>query len=129
MTSMPSPLDEDPFMTTSPDLATGDIILPAHCGTAVAEDILARLVITSDQEQDIHINAAAVESIGQGVMQLLVAAHIDAKRVGQAFTIEAPSPAFLERVRSCQLAATLELPEPTPTGVEDKHALVEDAQL
>lgn len=108
-----------------PDTA-GEIILPAHCGTAAAEDILARLVIASDQEQDITINAAAVESVGQAVMQLLVAAHIDAKRVGQHFAIEAPSPAFLERIRACQLAGALELPEDAPVEDGEHNANLED---
>ncbi|MEN9932556.1 MAG: hypothetical protein RIS17_1129 [Pseudomonadota bacterium] len=85
------------------------IALPPVCSTAKAEDVMARLVIASDQERDIAIDAAAVDSIGQAVFQLLVAARIDARRVGQRFHIRQPSPAFMERASACQLIAALGL--------------------
>lgn len=83
------------------------IVLPPHCGTAAAEDLLARLVIASDREQDITVDASAVESIGQAIMQLLLAARIDAEHMDQMVTIMDPSPAFMERVDLCRLSDAL----------------------
>lgn len=78
--------------------------LPAHCTTVTAEDLHVRLVLASDLDSEIAVDASEVESVGQAVLQLLVAARVEAGRNGQAFVIKNPSAAFVERVQSCRLA-------------------------
>lgn len=83
--------------------------LPAHGTTVTAEDLRVRLVLAADLDDAIEIDASEVESVGQAVLQLLVAARAEAAGAGQAFRIVSPSPAFTDRVTRCQLAATLGL--------------------
>ncbi|WP_298675659.1 STAS domain-containing protein [uncultured Sphingomonas sp.] len=57
----------------------------------------------------IAVDASAVENIGQAVLQILVAACAEARGAGRAFAIIDPSPAFVERVTRCRLAAAVGL--------------------
>lgn len=81
--------------------------LPAHGNTVAAEDLKVRLVLAADLDEEMRIDASQVESIGQCVLQLLVAARAEAERQSLEFQIVNPSPAFVERVAGCGLAETL----------------------
>jgi len=83
--------------------------LPAHGTTVTAEDLRVRLVLAADLDDAIEIDASDVESVGQAVLQLLVAANAEAASAGQAFRIVNPSPAFTERVNRCHLAVAIGL--------------------
>jgi len=96
-------------MPLQPDLMVegGPVRLPAHGTTVTAEDLRVHLVLAADYEGRTEIDASGVESVGQAVLQLLVAARIDADANGQAFAILNPSPAFVDRVTACRLAGAL----------------------
>lgn len=81
--------------------------LPVHGNTMAAEDLKVRLVLAADLDEQMHIDASQVESVGQCVLQLLVAAHAEAERQSLEFEIINPSPAFVERVVGCGLAKML----------------------
>ena len=68
-----------------------------------------RLVLAADLDDAIEVDASEVESVGQAVLQLLVAANAEAASAGQAFRIVNPSPAFTDRVNRCHLAAAIGL--------------------
>lgn len=93
-------------MQQPPDLSGDDrsLKLPAHGTTTSAEDLRVRLVLAADFDGEIVVEASEVESIGQAVLQLLVAARAEAKNAGQPFHIANPSGAFIDRVVACQLA-------------------------
>ena len=101
MNSTPSPSDV---------AMDGAIRLPAHGTTVTAEDMRVRLVMAADFEGRTVIDASEVESIGQAMLQLLVAAHRDASQSGQPFAIQDPSPAFVQRVVASRLADAIGLP-------------------
>ena len=83
--------------------------LSSHATTTTAEDLRVRLVLCSDFDGEMVIDASQVESVGQAVLQLLVAARLEAAVHGQPFAIQDPSNAFLERVNACRLSAALGL--------------------
>ena len=88
----------------SMDAAT-PVRLPAQCNTAAApalHRVLADAVATG---LPFAVDAGEVESIGQSVLQLLLAARAAAP----ALTIDPVSPAFAERVRALQLGPALGL--------------------
>ena len=78
--------------------------LPAHGTTVTAEDLRVRFVLAADLDDTIEVDASQVESVGQAVLQLLVAARAEAAANGQRFRIANPSQAFVNRVNSCRLA-------------------------
>ena len=84
--------------------AGGPLRLPAHGTTVVAEDLRVRLVIACDLDAEVVVDASEVESVGQAVLQLLIAAREEALRNGQTFAISNPSPAFVHRITACGLA-------------------------
>lgn len=94
-----------------PDDPTEDrsLRLPAHCTTVTAEDLRVRLVLATDLDHRIEIDASQVASIGQAVLQLLLAARAETERAAQPFAILQPSAAFLERVAACGLLQPLGL--------------------
>ena len=88
----------------------GQIDRNAIEGCAVRDDQVQRNSAGLHIRDDvIEIDASEVESVGQAVLQLLVAARAEAASAGQAFRIVSPSPAFTDRVTRCQLAAALGL--------------------
>ncbi len=91
--------------------------LPAHCTTVIAEDLRVRLVLAADLDQRIEGDASQVASIGQAVLQLLLAARAEAERAAQPFAIVQPSAAFLDRVGACGLLPALGL-EPCGGSVQ-----------
>ncbi len=93
-------------------LAIGDdrsLRLPAHGTTVTAEDVRVRLVLAADLDGAMVIDASQVESVGQAVLQTLVAARNEALLTGQTFTIANPSPAFIDRVTRWNLADAIGL--------------------
>jgi len=106
---MDSALPDDPAEDRS-------LRLPAHCTTVSAEDLRVRLVLAADLDGRIEVDASQVESIGQAVLQLLLAARVETQRAAQSFAILQPSGAFLDRVRACCLAEPLGL-EPQEGGL------------
>ena len=94
---------------SEPVAETGPVHLPAHANTVAAEDLRVRLVLAADFEGQTEVDASDVESVGQAVLQLLVAARAEARRNGQSFVVSNPSPAFVERVSSCRLAEAIGL--------------------
>ena len=83
--------------------------LPAHGTTAIAEEWHPRLAAAADAGDAIAIDASEAETIGQAMLQLLVAARADALGHDRAFTITNPSRAFSDRVTGCALAQSLGL--------------------
>ena len=102
MTSQPNQPDLDP--------APGGIVeLPAHGVTVTAEELKVRLVLAADFDNGIMVDASAVESVGQAVLQLLLAARAEAETAGTRFHIQNPSPAFLARIEALGLSDRLGL--------------------
>ena len=91
--------------------AAGPLALPAHGSTVVAEDLRVRLVLASDVEGDIVVDGADVESIGQAVLQLLIAGRDEAERGGHTFTIANPSAPLRARLNACGLGEMFGLEE------------------
>lgn len=87
----------------------GRIRLPANGGTVAAEELRVRLVLAADVDGRIEVDASEVESVGQAVLQLLVAARAEAEANGQTYLILNPSRAFTDRVTGCRLAAAVGL--------------------
>jgi anti-anti-sigma regulatory factor len=87
----------------------GPIRLPAHCSTVTADDLRVRLVLAAELGDGIAVDASEVESIGQAVIQLLIAARAEAEREGGTLTIDHPSPAFADRLARCGLADAIGL--------------------
>ena len=96
-------------MQSQPDLAPElvdddrSLRLPVHGTTVTAEELRVRLVLAADLDNEMEVDASEVESVGQAVLQLLVAARAEATRNGQPFRIVNPSPAFADRVARCRL--------------------------
>jgi anti-anti-sigma regulatory factor len=94
------------------DVDTGGLVsLPTHGSTVVAEDLRVRLVMASDGDGDVVIDGSEVESIGQAVLQLLIATREEARRNGQAFSIANPSQPLRQRLSACGLSALFGLEE------------------
>ena len=85
------------------DHAPGVIRLTGHGTTATAEDLRSELVLASDGAGT-AIDASEMYSVGQAVLQVLVAAHNDALLHGRPFHFTATSDAFADRVTCCLLA-------------------------
>ncbi len=92
-----------------PDAEGGALRLPAHGTTVTAETLRARLLAAADVEDAVEIDASQVESVGQAVLQLLVAARAEAAHGRHYFRIANPSPAFVDRVNRCRLAGAIGL--------------------
>lgn len=76
--------------------------LPAICNTAAAADLHTVLVEACAGGTRVEIDASEVESLGQAVIQLLVAAAADAdSRKTPVVVIVRPSAAFAKRVAAC----------------------------
>jgi len=83
------------------DAVEGAVKLPAHCTTTAAAGLHASLLAGA-----LTLDASEVESVGQAVLQLLVAARAEA---GEDFAIVNPSPAFVDRITNCRLAEAVGL--------------------
>ena len=97
-------------MTSTQQPPDGDadfVLLPANCGTIVAEELRNRLVLAADCDAGTVIDAGAVQTVGQAVLQLLASARADAIGSGRGFRFAAMSEAFAERVTTACLADLL----------------------
>lgn len=84
--------------------------LAANASTVTAADLRARLLAAIDGPGgDVRIDASGVASVGQAVLQVLVAARAEAASAGRGLTFIEPSPAFLDRVAACRLGDALGL--------------------
>lgn len=95
-------LPHSPPEAGAPSGATA-IRLPAQCGTAAAPEIHRALVEAAAGGAPLAIDAGEVESLGQAVLQLLLAA----RTAVPALTIAPVSPAFADRVTALRLAPAL----------------------
>ena len=91
--------------------AGGPVALPPHGTTVLAEDLRVRLVLTSDIEGDIVVDGSEAESIGQAVLQLLIASREEAERNGHRFSIANPSQPLRQRLSACGLSTLFGLEE------------------
>lgn len=94
-----------------PDTAPepGVIRLTGHAATVTAEHLHAELVRAADGAATTAIDASELLSVGQAVLQLLIAAREDAVQHDHPFHFTAASAAFSDRVRDCQLAESIGL--------------------
>lgn len=79
--------------------ATDTIQLPPRCSTASADDMLSALLASRTRDVSVAIDASRVKSIGQAVLQILIAARTDCARRGRSFAIVDPSTEFLAAAR------------------------------
>ena len=93
------------------DSACGIVALPVSATTVCADDLRVELVTAIDAYDAVEIDASAVETVGQAVLQLLVAAQAEAERAQTACRIVHPSAAFAERVNACHLAERIGMNE------------------
>ncbi|MBU3078643.1 STAS domain-containing protein [Sphingomonas quercus] len=88
----------------------GAVRLAANASTVTAADLRRRLVAEIDGPPgDVLVDAAEVASVGQAVLQLLVAARAEAASAGRTLRFVKASPAFLNRVAGCRLGGALGL--------------------
>ena len=90
-----------------PDTVQEIVVLPARCVTVAAEDVRNQLVMASGLGSETIVDAGAVQTVGQAVLQLLVSAHNDAAARQSGVRFSATSPVFVERVTALGLAALL----------------------
>jgi anti-anti-sigma regulatory factor len=90
---------------------TGDaiVILPANGMTVMAEELRNQLVCAAEISGSTMIDGAAVQTIGQAVLQLLVAARCDAIAAKNRFEIIRPSEALLRTAQACCLTEAIGL--------------------
>ena len=91
--------------------AGGPVPFPPHGTTVLAEDLRVRLVLASDVDGDVVVDGSEVESIGQAVLQLLIAAREEADRNGNSFSIANPSQPLRQRLSACGLSTLFGLEE------------------
>ena len=106
MTSMQQPLPDAAAIRGADEQI---IRLPVHGTTVTAEDLKVSFVLADDFGDETFVDASQVESVGQAVLQVLVAASREARGAGKQFHITNPSPAFVDRVTSAQLADAIGL--------------------
>ena len=87
----------------------GTIVLTGHATTVTAEAIRAELMLAADCASATAIDASELLSVGQAVLQLLIAAREDALQNDHLFHFTGASAAFSERVVGCQLAEAIGL--------------------
>jgi len=87
----------------------GVIRLSGHGTTVTADDLRTQFVLASDYSATTAIDATELLSVGQAVLQLLIAARREASERDHRFHFIGASAAFSERVTSCQLADAIGL--------------------
>ncbi len=92
-----------------PEAEDTGLRLPAHGTTVTADGLRARLIAAMDQDDAIEIDASQVESVGQAVLQVLVAARSEAVSAGLDLSFLNPSQAFVDRVNACRLGTAIGL--------------------
>lgn len=92
-----------------PDPDFGAIRLVGHGTTVTAENLRTQLVVAFDLCDSTVIDTSESLSVGQAVLQLLIAARNEAKQHGHDFRFVATGAIFSERVNSYQLAEAIGL--------------------
>lgn len=100
--NQPDPLPEA-------DADPGMIRLTGHGTTVTAENLRTGLVLAADCAEATEIDASEMLSVGQAVLQLLIAARNDAVLRDHPFHFTGASAAFSERVIGCRLAESIGL--------------------
>jgi anti-anti-sigma regulatory factor len=98
-------------MPSQPDPAAdpGAVRLTGHGTTVSAEELRNRLVQAADAGATTAIDASEMLSVGQAVLQLLIAAQAEAASGSRKLHFTGASAAFSERVVGCQLADAIGL--------------------
>lgn len=91
------------------DATESGLRLAPNVTTVMAEDLRAALVLAADHDEEIRVDATDTVSIGQAALQLLVAAKLEADRLGMPFLIDHAQPALTQRIAALGLAETLGL--------------------
>ena len=91
------------------DHAGNALRLAPRCTTEMAVDLRSDLVLASEAGGDLLIDGSAVESVGQAVLQLLIATEREASGLGRRLVIIDPSPALEAVLSSGGLAQSLGL--------------------
>ena len=96
-----------PNLSDVPATAIETIMLPVNGTTVTAEELKVRLVLAADLGGEMIIDASQVESVGQAMVQLLLAGRAEAQANDHPFTIINASPAFSasQKVASFAVAA------------------------
>jgi anti-anti-sigma regulatory factor len=105
---MPYPPLADPSPDAA-DIGTAVVHLPANGMTVTAEELRNQLVCAADVAGQTIIDGSAVQTIGQAVLQLLVAGRRNADAAGSTFEIIHPSAALLKAAHACCLAEAIGL--------------------
>lgn len=92
-----------------PDLSAHVVHLPADGATVTASALRQRLLEAFDQGGAMVIDGSAVQTIGQAVLQLLLAARHQAAAVGTTCDIINASLPLVETARRCRLAEAIGL--------------------
>lgn len=92
-----------------PEADFGAIRLTGHGTTVTAEDLRTQLVVAFDLCDATTIDASESLSVGQAVLQLLIAARNEATARARDFSFVGASAAFSDRVASCQLTDAIGL--------------------
>lgn len=90
-----------------PDPSTGVVALPANGTTTAAEELRNQLVCAAELGGSTVIDGSAVQTIGQAVLQLLVAARRTAAAEGRSCIITGASAAMMVVADACCLAEEL----------------------
>ncbi|GGO96888.1 STAS domain-containing protein [Stakelama pacifica] len=98
-----------PNLSDVPATAIETIMLPVNGTTVTAEELKVRLVLAADLGGEMIIDASQVESVGQAMVQLLLAGRAEAQANDHPFTIINASPAFRARIEALGLAGPLGL--------------------
>lgn len=92
-----------------PALDLGTISLDGHGATVTAEDLRNQLIMAADHAMATEIDASGTLSVGQAVLQLLIAARAEAAQRDHDFIYTGASAAFRDRVVGCRLADAIGL--------------------
>lgn len=113
LTLNPPDTSPEPELPAGPVTAVaaepGMIRLTGHGTTVTAGELCAELVLAADSAPTTAIDASELLSVGQAVLQLLIAAREDAVQNDHPFHFTGVSAAFSERVLGCQLAESIGL--------------------
>jgi len=91
----------------TPDFGT--IRLSGHGTTVTAQDLRTQCVVASDLCDSTAIDASEALSVGQAVLQVLIAARREADLRAHNYRFVDASEAFVDRVTRCQLADAIGL--------------------
>lgn len=95
------------------------IMLPAHCSTTAAQNLLPDFLDHADRGANIVVDGSAVDVVGQAMLQLLAAAKADADATGRTFAIDPVSDPLAARIVGCKLEGPLGLDAQDSKGGEE----------